>query len=117
MQTKDSKTQKRRLIYDAILALTLLVAGLFALLLFRSCAAVGDTVSVSVDGEMVGEYSLLEDGIYPLNDGTNILVIECGEAYLKDATCPDRICVNRGKISHVGESIICLPNKVVVTVE
>ena len=35
---------------------------------------------------------------------------------MKDADCPDRLCVKQGSISKNGESIVCLPHKVIVTV-
>ena len=116
MQTKDNKTRGKKLIYDAILVLTLLVLGLSALLIFKSCAREGREVSVSVNGEEVAAYPLDINGRYELNGGTNTLVINDGEAYMESAECPDKICVNYGKISRTGESIICRPNKVVVTV-
>ena len=33
-----------------------------------------------------------------------------------DASCPDQLCVDQNEISFDKESIICLPNKVVLTV-
>ena len=48
--------------------------------------------------------------------GTNRLVIEDGTARMEWADCPDQICVNHRPVSSGGESIICLPNKVVVSV-
>ena len=76
----------------------------------------GSYVSVQRDGEEIARYSLSEDGEYPLNGGTNLLVIEGGEAYMKDADCPDRVCVGTGRIGYAGQSIICLPNRLSVTV-
>lgn len=76
----------------------------------------GGTVVVRVNGEQVAEYSLMVNGEYELNGGTNILHIEDGQAWLIDATCPDKLCVNFGKISFNGETITCLPNKLTVTV-
>jgi len=51
------------------------------------------------------------------DSGKNVLVIENGEASIKSATCPDKICVSHRKISKSGETIVCLPNKVVVEIE
>jgi hypothetical protein len=76
----------------------------------------GAFVRVSVDGEAVAEYSLAVDGEYSLNGGTNILVIENKEAYIKWANCPKQICVKDGKISRTGERITCLENRVIVEV-
>ena len=116
MQTKDNGMRGKRLIYDAILALALLVVGLSALLIIRSSSDLGASVSVRVSGEEVASYPLDVDGAYELNGGTNILVIEGGEAYVSSASCPDKICVNYGKISRTGESIICRPNDLIVLI-
>ena len=76
----------------------------------------GACVIVRIDGKQVATYSLLEDGEYSLNGGTNILRIQDGKAFLVDADCPDKNCVNQGKIDQTGESITCLPNRLTVTV-
>ena len=116
MQTKDNTQRGKRLIHDAILLLALLVAGLSALLIMRSSSEVGASVSVRVSGEEIAVFPLDQDGEYELNGGTNILVIEGGEAYVSSASCPDKICVNYGKISRTGESIICRPNDLIVLI-
>ena len=42
-------------------------------------------------------------------------MIEDGKADMVWADCPDKLCVNQKAISREGESIICLPNKVVIS--
>lgn len=74
-------------------------------------------VIVKVDGELKGTYSLAEDQEIEINGGTNVLQIKNGEADMIQADCPDQLCVNQRAVSLRGESIICLPNKVVVQVE
>lgn len=78
------------------------------------------TAVVTIDGTVYKEYQMdqeitekitLPDGSY------NILEIKNGEADITQASCPDRYCVNHRKISKNKESIICLPNKVIVTIE
>lgn len=102
---------------DWILAgcILLVCAGLF---LFRMIGRKneGGSVVVTVAGEEYGVYSLSEDRTVWIGD-TNCLKIEKGTAEMKSADCPDQICVRHKEISHSGENIICLPNKVVVTVE
>ena len=101
---------------DIIVILSLLVFSIGLLLLVFCSGKKGDYVKVSVDGDVYGIYSLSEQIEIPLNNGTNILKIENGTAFIVSADCPDKTCVNTGKISKVGQSIICLPNKVTVTV-
>lgn len=49
-------------------------------------------------------------------DATNIIVVENGAAEVIAADCPDKICVNSQPVSDVGNSIVCMPNKVAVTI-
>ena len=100
------------IVISAILILSLLLVAFW--IVFRRPGAF---VTVEVDGVKVAEYSLSEDGVFSLNGGTNTLVIESSEAYLCDSQCPDHTCENTGKIHFVGQSIICLPNRLSVTVK
>ena len=101
---------------DIILIASILVVAIAFFLIVELTKEEGAGVVVKVDGVEVAEYSLSKSGTYPLNGGTNILVIEDGCAYLSDANCPDKLCVHQGKISRTGEVITCLPNKLTVTV-
>lgn len=74
-------------------------------------------MTVKVEGEIQGVYSLSEDREIEINGGTNTLKIRNGIADMTKADCPDKLCVNQKAVSKNGESIICLPNKVVVTVD
>ena len=99
------------ILIGAVLAVILRV---FAVVFFTKKE--GDYVVVKVNGEEVAKYSLLEDGVYELNGGTNILKIEDGKAFLIEASCPDHLCMNQGKIDQSGETITCLPNRLTVSV-
>jgi hypothetical protein len=101
---------------DIILIASILAVAIALFLIVELTKEEGAGVTVKVDGVKVAEYSLSADGTYPLNGGTNILVIENGKAYLSDANCPDKLCVHQGKISMTGETITCLPNKLTVSV-
>lgn len=74
-------------------------------------------VEVTVDGEFYGTFPLDDRDTQVIEiNGTNTLTIRDGAADMTDADCPDKLCVHQKAISADGESIICLPNKVVVTV-
>ena len=107
---------KKKIIGDVILVAALLFVGLLVFLVTELTKSEGHTVLVTVNGAPVAEYSLFEEGEYSINGGTNILIISDGEAYLKEASCPDKLCVNQGKISMSGERIVCLPNKVMIEI-
>lgn len=81
----------------------------------------GDEVVVTVDGAEFGRFSLTENVIVEIRTGEqeselNLLVIENGAAYVESATCPDGICAKHKPVSREGESIVCLPHRVIITV-
>ena len=103
---------------DIMLAAALvLVAALIWLFIYLTRSE-GASVTVTVDGKAYGEYPLNTSAEIRIGDENiyNLLVIKDGVAEVVEASCPDKLCVNQGKISFDGQSIICLPNKVVVTV-
>ena len=78
----------------------------------------GAAVRITIDGSLYGEYSLSEEQSVLIDGelGHNTLVIEAGSAHMADADCPDRYCMDYKPISRGGETIVCLPHKLVVEV-
>ena len=115
-KTKRSTHTKKR--NDLILITALVLIVLSALLVLFLLREEGGTVRITKDGELWGEYSLSEDRTVEIvgEDGYNRLIIEDGEAYMEYASCPDGICVSHRPVKFDGESIICLPNRVVVEI-
>ena len=73
---------------------------------------------VSIDGQETARYSLLEDRTVKLGDDAyNILQISHGTAAVIEANCGDHTCVRTGEISREGESIVCLPHRLIVRIE
>lgn len=113
-EAKKNRKLKNDIIFISVLVAVILVAVL-GLLLFRKS---GNTVTVTVDGKIFGEYSLDRDQTVEIKTelGFNLLVIKDGKAFVESASCPDGICAAHRPISYDGESIICLPNKVVISI-
>lgn len=104
-------------VYDTVLISVTIIVALLIAFFFRPSNEPGICVSVKVDGKEVSSYPLNKDAKYILNNGTNTLVVKDGYAMITEANCPDHVCVNQGKINCSGQSIVCLPNKLVVTIE
>mgnify|MGYP000083153627 CR=1 FL=1 len=123
IQNKENYMKKK----DLILAgAVLLLAGILALALPLAQKEKGNksgdqtvVISVTVDGEVYGTYSLAENQTVKIQTGhgTNVLVIENGSAHMEEADCPDGYCKRQGTISRVNETIVCLPHKLVAEVE
>ena len=60
-----------------------------------------------------GQYQMLK---IPGKVGECILIIKDGEAYIQEADCPNQICVHHSPVSHKGETIVCLPNRVIIEI-
>ena len=101
-----------------LVAVVLTVAlVLFALLWLLPPA--GARVEVAVDGNVIATLPLDTPTALPIagkDGGTCLLTIADGVATVTEATCPDQICVRHRAVSRVGQSIVCLPARVVVTV-
>ena len=65
-----------------------------------------------------GTYALIEEQRVPFDTkyGHNTLVIEGGKAHIEEADCPDHYCEQQGEISKTGETLVCLPHKLVAEV-
>ena len=101
---------------DWILAGCILLAAAALMVFCLQRSRQGGTVVGSVNGEIYGSYSLSDDRTVQINN-SNRLIIENKTAKMEWADCPDQVCVRHREISRDGESIICLPNQVVVTVQ
>lgn len=117
MAEEESKTaRKRSRRWDICLVAAMLAAGLLAALVIILSREGGSYAEVTYHGQIIARYDLAEDGEYLLGDGSNMLVIEDGCAYMKDANCPDKRCMVTGRIRYDGQTIVCLPNAITVTV-
>ncbi len=108
---------------DVFLVAGLLLAALAAFggITWYSAASTREAEAVvEVDGQEQGRYPLDQDTSVEirLEDGSyNLLEIKDGKADITEASCPDKVCVDHRPVSRRGESLVCLPNKVVVEIE
>lgn len=114
-RVKKSMIRKKDLI---LIAVIIMMAAVSALLIAFTQREAGVTVRITIDGELYGEYSLSGNQSVSIDEtlGYNRLVIENDSAYMAEADCPDKYCMNYKPISNGGETIICLPHKLVAEV-
>lgn len=104
---------------DIILLVALLfVGGLFWYFLAPDSNTDDAKVVITVDKKVYGEYPLDEDKKIQVreNGHKNIIEIKGGKVCMTDSDCHNQDCVHQGAISKKNESIVCLPNKVVVSI-
>lgn len=96
----------------------LVLAGIIYLV-FLGSAEDGGKAVITVDGQVVQELPLDEDTTYQVDtpEGYNIVEIKDGWADVIEADCRDGLCADQKRIHKTGETIVCLPHKMVVTIE
>lgn len=110
---------KRRRMDFILIAVVMLIALISAVIVYLTHNK-GDMAVIKVDGNIVSELSLSDNTtiiIEGYQGGSNTVSIIDGKAYVSEADCPDEICVKTGGISRAGETIVCLPHRVVVEIK
>lgn len=119
---KNENRSNKKIRNDFILAAVILVIAVAGLLIMNFTKTQGDFVVVKIDRVEKYRYSLSEDITVDIVTGEgdkniNTLVIKNGEAFMTQADCPDGICVAHKPIKNTGESIVCLPHKIVIEIQ
>lgn len=103
---------------DAVVILLCVMAAVAVLLL--QCFAESGAIVVVKTPSNETRLSLETDGEYAFvgKDGYRLtVVIENGTVAVKDANCPDHVCVHTGTLSKEGACAVCVPAGITVTVE
>ena len=107
--------KNKNILYIAVflIVIILCVIGILALQA-RPAQGVAD---IYLEGELVRsvEWAGLQQPMeIPIGEG-NIICADGEGVWMKHADCPDQLCVKQGKIKGGALSIVCLPNRVTVT--
>ena len=107
-------------LWDGLLALLVAAAAVALLFFLRPAESNFLTASIVLDGETIGTYDLtgltepvtltVDQADYPLT-----IRLEPGRVCIGESACPSQDCVHTGWISRAGEQIICLPNRLVIS--
>lgn len=104
---------------DLFLLIFLIILGaILCVIIYLPRTVSGNYVELRVDGKVIGTWSLSADLTKSIQagGGTNTFYIEKETVYMKEADCHDKTCVNMRGISRVGESIVCLPHRLVLEI-
>lgn len=98
---------------DIIIFAILLIAFVVSLV-FIFLPSKGDVVEIYHSGKLVKSISLTEDATFEISEVT--IQVKDGEVFVLKSSCPDQLCVKNKHIKKEGESIICLPNQVIIKI-
>lgn len=104
--------------FDIILMSVLIIAITVTIAIFALNQSDGAYAVVIEDGKETATYPLDTNVRISIANGEsyNVLVIENNTARIESASCPDKLCVKQHTVSKNGQSLVCLPNKVVVKI-
>lgn len=104
---------------DIILCIVLIAVGITCWLVMWFVLPAGNTADVYIDGKQVQTIDMTVDDAYEFSTerGSNTVVVESGKIRVSDADCPDKVCVDMGWKSRRGETITCLPHKLVIEIQ
>lgn len=104
---------------DIILFIAIMIIGLSVTAFLAMYKSDGDKVHITLRGELYGTYSLLQDKTIEIQNGDdlNTVVIKDGAVSVKSSNCHNQVCVKHAEIHQSGESIICLPHRLVVEIQ
>ena len=73
---------------------------------------------VEHNNHVVYKLPLQKNGVYsiPGDVGGLTLRISGGRAWVTESACPNKICMRMGKISHPGQLIVCVPNRLIIRI-
>ncbi len=105
---------------DIVLFILILLFGLAVSWWSLTTNTGGDKAIVTVDGQLYGTYSLAQDQTIEVvqdTGHTNHITIKDGVVSMTFSTCKNQVCVDTGAISETKDSIVCLPNKVMIEIQ
>lgn len=106
---------------DFIIILILILA-IILYFIFYTDTQIQKKAVIKIDGIIYKEINLQKENtgkeqIIFDNDGYMNLVYNEGGIYIEDVTCPDKICYKTGNITKANQTIVCLPNKTIISIE
>ncbi|MDD3174818.1 MAG: NusG domain II-containing protein [Herbinix sp.] len=105
---------------DIILLGVVLSIALATIFIMYTTKSDGSKVVITIDGKEFKILDLNKDMHLTIdgdNGEYNTIEIKDGVVDMIDANCPDKICVKHNEIHYNGETIVCLPHKVVLEIE
>ncbi len=103
---------------DIVLFLCLICLGILSIFVVRQISGNGDSVEITVNGELYGVYPLSLNRSIEISTeyGRNVVVISDNTVQVKESDCPNHDCEDFGKIGTSGQTIICIPNRLVIAI-
>ncbi|WP_302627018.1 NusG domain II-containing protein [uncultured Eubacterium sp.] len=101
-----------------LIVILVIIAFISYIVIYNFMSKQGDVVEVYLEAKLIKKVPLDTDTEFEvkIDNHVNVVRVEKGFVFMLDADCPDKLCQKQGKIHNSGETIVCLPNKIVIRV-
>lgn len=106
--------------WDIFVLLLLILVGVFFSVWVFLPSNPGDILEIRQNGKVIKTLSLKDNTTETISfegRGTNTFSIQDGGVSMTDADCGDHTCIQTGRIQNSGESIVCLPHRLVLQIK
>lgn len=105
-----------------VILLIIILGGIYQITINKLTDKSSLIVEITQDNKLIETYYLTEEIVSTIyidnqKDHFNEITIHNGSVNVTSATCPDYLCVQHMRINNINQSIVCLPNKVLVTIK
>lgn len=104
---------------DIILFVILVVLSVVLSVAVAFGSVDGSQVVVTVAGEPYGTYRLNQDQEVTVKQRNHVnkFIIKGGKVQMMESDCKNKICIHDGAISKTHQTLVCLPNRVVIEIK
>ena len=119
LENNVSETKKKNKTGLIVIIALIAAACILAVVFWFMNKGPASSVVIKVDGNVVKTVSINQNqtiNVEGYNGGYNIVNIENGVVDVREADCDKQICVNSSAITKPGQTITCIPHRVVVEI-
>ncbi|MBR5091524.1 MAG: NusG domain II-containing protein [Ruminiclostridium sp.] len=110
--------KRTKIIIITVVCVLLAAAFVYAFIAFGGSSE-KHIAEITSDGNVVRRIDLLTapDETFTVHsgDGYNVVCVKDGTICVSEASCPDKICVHHGELKTELLPIVCMPNKLIIT--
>lgn len=115
---KESNVPKFARKTDFIILGIIAAACIICLYFMKTQTEKGNFAQISVNGKILANVSLKNDEVFCVSGIDNVeFEVKGGAIRISSNDCNDKVCQKTGFVSNAGESIVCIPKKLTVTVK
>ncbi|MBF0618538.1 MAG: NusG domain II-containing protein [Candidatus Omnitrophica bacterium] len=104
---------------DVVLAVIILGCSLFFIVSAFSHRYVPASPGILIYHEqaLLSKISLSKDGVVPILNGKMQIEVKGGRVRVLESDCPQHVCMRTGWIQYVGQTIVCVPNHILIEIK